>query len=413
MFRLAISFLSAVLLCFPLSGLAAGDQDDDPLTADQVRSLSRDGKLNADVDDSNGWQMTKVAVDERIVRGAWQEVPFQTSYFDYPPAQLREKWPQLMRAMRVPYPSAEFLRARIEHFPELKAELGAEFNGDYEALSREILHAWRLFFRGDFRASKDHGVKFGAYGKLPAYLSQLIYAVYLCDTRTEKLELLKDVANQVADYVHVLKSMKDVPEFQEDYMVLRLGYGYAIGRIAEEVTPMNALMNNYFFKMSAAVDDVLRIDPQHPVGLAFLAAMDANLIRVLGKFVSRVTLGARLSRVEDNFLKSIDSVDDRAIVHLEYGNSLIYINRTRDIDVTRAQIRKAAGIHPLSAMEALDSMYAAKRLVEVDNFLDFSHSFRSYERHRRNYMNETDENLYNVSRPPFLITEYLNRSVGS
>ena len=56
------------------------------------------------------------------------------------------------------------------------------------------------------------------------------------------------MANQITDYVDVLKALKQEPAFQEDYMMLRLGYAFAIARIAEEATPLEALMNNYLFR---------------------------------------------------------------------------------------------------------------------------------------------------------------------
>jgi len=382
-------------------------QDYDEMNRQELRALAEESRKAVATDGSEGWQVERVPVDQAIVEGSWNTVPFQTRFFDYPPALLEQRWPALTRAIRVPYPSAAYLRARLERFPTLKAELGPDFDDDYQALSAEILHTWRLFFRGDFRAAKDHGAKLGAFGKLPAYLSQCIYAVYLSDTREEKIELLEDVANQITDYVDVLKAMKDEPEFQDDYMMLRLGYAFAIARIAEEATPLEAVMNNYMFKVAYAIDDTLAIDPGHPVALAMQAAMDANIIRFVGKLLGRLTFGARLSRVEEGFAASFDQEDDLAIVHYEYANSLIYINRDRDIYRALDAFNTAIGIHPVSAMEALDSMYASKRGREIqDYYLNYKQSFRSFERERRDYMEVTDENLYNVLRPPFLVSHY-------
>jgi hypothetical protein len=161
------------------------------------------------------------------------------------------------------------------------------------------------------------------------------------------------------------------------------------------------------FKVAYAIDDTLAIDPEHPVALAMQAAMDANIIRYVGKLLGRLTFGARLSRVEEGFAAAFDQENDLAIVHYEYANSLIYINRDRDIYRALDAFNTAIGIHPVSAMEALDSMYASKRGREIqDYYLNYKNSFRSFERERREYMEETDENLYNVLRPPFLVSQY-------
>lgn len=393
-----------------VSGQAFAEKDYEDYSRSELKAMAEQSQKALEDEGNDGWQTEKVAVDESVIDGAWSPVPFQTRYFDYPPEQLKAKWDVLTRAIRVPYPSAEYLRVRIEKFPTLKNELGPDFDGDYEALSQQILHTWRLFFRGDFRAAKDYGAQLGAFGKLPAYLSQSIQALYLTDSRDEKLEMLQDVANQIADYVDVLKELKEEPQFQEDYMVLRLGYAFAIGRLAEEASPMEALMNNYLFKVSRALDDAVEIDPNHPVALAMQAAKDANIIRVVGKLLGRLTFGARLSRVEDGFAASFKQEDDLAIVHYEYANSLIYVNRNRDIYRAFDEFNTAIGIHPKSAMEALDSMYAAKRFKEIqDYYLNYKQSFRSFERERREYMEVTDENLYNVLKPAFLVSEYVKR----
>lgn len=186
------------------------------MSRQELRAMAEESRKAVATDGSEGWQVERVPVTQAIVEGSWNMDPFQARFFDYPPALLEQRWPELIRAIRVPYPSAAYLRARLERFPALKAELGPAFDDDYQALSAEILHAWRLFFRGGFREAKDYGAKLGAFGKLPAYLSQCIYAVYLSDTREEKIELLEDVANQITDYVDVLKAMEDEPEFQED-----------------------------------------------------------------------------------------------------------------------------------------------------------------------------------------------------
>ena len=400
-------FVLAGLLCSPVSH---AEKDYDDLSREEMKAIADKAQKGSEAEDADGWQSEKVAVDDKVISGQWNSVPFQTRFFDYPPEKLKEAWPVLMRALRIPYPSAEYLERRIEHFPQLKAELGPEFDGNYQHLSDEILEAWRFFFRGDFRAAKEHGSRLGAYGKIPAYLAQSVYAVYLTDTREEKLQLLQDVANQITDYLDLIKSLKDEEEFQADYMTLRLGYAFSIARIAEEASPVESLMNNYLFKVSRAIDDTLEIEPNHPVALAMNAAKDANIIRYVGKLFGRLTFGARLSRVEDYFEQAFEQADDLAIVHYEYANSLIYINRNPDIYRAMEEFNVAIGIHPKSAMEALDSMYASKRLREIkDYYLNFRKSYRSFERERREYMLTTDENLYSVLKPPFLVSEYLKR----
>ena len=55
-----------------------------------------------------------------------------------------------MRMLRIPYPSPEYLKTRMEKFPSIRKSL-PNFNGDYNELSRNVINVWRLFFRGDYQ----------------------------------------------------------------------------------------------------------------------------------------------------------------------------------------------------------------------------------------------------------------------
>lgn len=386
--------LLSLAFSWSLPLLAVADGRTSPQHSMEIRSTEK-------LDDWLQGDRERVAVDHSVINGAWQPAPFASRHFDLTRQQIRAQWPQLMRALLIPYPSAEYLQLRIETFPELREELGENFDGDYQRLSNEIVHAWRLFLRGDFRAAKEHGMRLGAYGKMPAYFAQILQAIYLTDNITEKHQLLQDAANQVGNYAKVLKKMEGDPQFAEDYVTLRLGYAYAIARIAEDVSPIVAVARNYLFKISGAANDVLDIHERHPVGLAFRAGIDANLIRVMGKAVGRLTFGARQSRARDYFEESFREVGDIAIIHYEFANSLLYMNKLRDAQEALAHLRVASSTPPTFAMEALDSMYANKRLREVELLLASGRSFRAYERHRRRYVGKSDENLYSVLRPPY------------
>ena len=130
----------------------------------------------------------------------------------------------------------------------------------------------------------------------------------------------------------------------------------------------------------------------------------------MGKAAGRLTFGARESRAEEYFGESFSKVNDLAIIHYEFANALLYMNKKRELQEALLHLQTAMYIHPGFAMEALDSMYAAKRMRELQDFISYRRSFRSYDRKRRKYVKETDENLHNITMPPFLITEYVARN---
>ena len=380
------------------------DDDDDELDINTVRRMQSENAAR-EVDPWVLDEHERIEVDPNVVDGPWNAVPFDQSFFTYTDEQIEEMWPVFMRALRIPFPSAEYLRSRFETYPELREELEPAFTGDYEDLSRRIINVWRLFLRGDFREAKEEGIKYGAYGKVPAYFGQIVYAIYLADTRSDKHQLLQDAANQVHQYVGVLNDMQYREEFRDDYIVLRMGVAYALGRMAEEVSPPVALFRNYLGRISSAAEDIVEVDPNHPLGLAFQAGIDANIIRIMGRAVGRLTFGARQARVQEYFDQAIEEVPDLAIIRYEYANALLYTSRRREIDDVLEQLETAVTIQPTFAMEALDAMYAAKRLQEVQDFMLYGRGFRAYERERRRFMRGDDVNLHSVLRPPFRVTE--------
>ena len=62
-------------------------------------------------------QMQEIPVDERIFVEKWNEVPYKKSYFTYTDKQIRDKWEYLMRGLKVPYPSAAYMKETVRKVP--------------------------------------------------------------------------------------------------------------------------------------------------------------------------------------------------------------------------------------------------------------------------------------------------------
>lgn len=367
---------------------------------DEIESLRKKAAKEGD------WALSKdeqITVNQRVLTKTWNKVPFDPKSFDMTPEQIKERWPVLMRALGVVYPSPEYLKSRIEAFPQYKPD---NFDGDYDALSREILETWRLFLRGDYQAAMRKGTTQGPAGMIPGKVSQLMYAIYLEPNLEDKHMLLQDVANIVREYGSSLDRMKKDKTFHDDYIIIRIGYSYAIGRIAEDVPIPVALSRNYVFKVLDAANDVLSLQPDNPLGLAFRAGIDANIVRKVGKATGRVTFGAKQTDVKSYFERAIKQVPDVAVIRYEYGNAMLYMDKKRQIDAALDQFKQAAAAKPNFSMEALDSMYAAKRRKEIEALAKSPVSFRSFERRRLKYQKTSNVNLYCVLPqicPPYIV----------
>jgi hypothetical protein len=307
-----------IILClFSLNGYANRDDDDedddemDEVTAEELA-------------------MENIPVDERIFRVRWNEVPFDKRFFTYTDEQIEEKWDYLMRGLRIPFPSAEYMRAQSTKYPFIIEGI-KDFDGDFDKLEKRYLSVWRKF---------------------------------------------KTLAAAV-----------------------RLGYAYAIARIAEESPIPIVVARGYIGKIKNNSDHITDLVPDHPLGHAFRAGVDAGIMRRVGKFTGRMTYNARSTVVGSSFGKARKLTPDIPIVAYEHGNALIYMNRNRNINEALALFEEASKMQPQFAMDALDTMYAHKRLQEVRLYTQNYRSFRKFEKDRRRFSRVTDRNLTNILSP--------------
>jgi hypothetical protein len=112
---------------------------------------------------------------------------------------------------------------------------------------------------------------------------------------------------------------------------------------------------------------------------------------------------ARPVNAETDFNRAMELVDDIAIVRYEYANSLLYIDKGTSADLAQRQLQEASQMKSLFSMEALDVLYARKRLQEVRAWRESGMSFDKFDRKRRKFMEKNDANLYSVVSRPFLV----------
>lgn len=55
---------------------------------------------------------SRLPVDQALIEGKWEPVPFDPQPFTYTFDEIRDRWPHLMRGLKIPYPSPAYLRER-------------------------------------------------------------------------------------------------------------------------------------------------------------------------------------------------------------------------------------------------------------------------------------------------------------
>lgn len=346
-----------------------------------------------------------LSADNNYVNREWRSFPYDALSFDYTFAELEKHWDTLLRGYQIPFPSPEYLRQRYARYPQMWKELKFQ-DEDYAMHSRNALEVWLLFFRGNFQEARNMGTAYGGFARVPALFSQMIQAIYLADTLKEKHALLQDAVAGITYYGTVFQPRPaDDPGYKADYAMIRLGYAYGVGRVAEDVSIPTALARDYIGKVTQASNDILKVYPEHPMGLALSAGITANIIRRAGKLATGVAFGATADDAKVRFETSFALVPDVALTRFEYANMLLYVDEANAVDEAIRQLEMAASFQPKHAVEALDIAYAKKRLIELQDYRAAGLGFGAYDRKRRKYQNERGENLYCVTLEPYLVSK--------
>ena len=93
--------------------------------------------------------------------------------------------------------------------------------------------------------------------------------------------------------------------------------------------------------------------------------MDAGIVRKLGKFMGGITYGADDAVVKEFYDKALKQNKVIPNVHLEYAQSLLYIQGKAALPEALKHMEIASEVRPKYAMEELDVRHAKKLLNEL------------------------------------------------
>lgn len=335
------------------------------------------------------------SADQAWVERPWAAAPLDAARYTYTFAEIQQKWPQLMRGMQLDFPSADYLRSRYLKFPGLLQSLEYQ-DADWQQHSYNVLETWQAFFRGDYQHAYQLGKKYGGYAQVPGVLSEIIQAIYLTRSLSEKQALLRDAVLQIHHYGQQFPIVPGDKDYSHDYAMLRLGFAYAVGRLAEDEPVPALLTNKHPIIAINAVTELLSVMPDHPMGLALAGGVDANVIRRVGKLVGRIGLDVRSFDAEKAFVRSIDLVPDMAILRYEFANSMLYAKGRDAWPEAQQQLLDATEAESLTVMEALDVAYAKKHLSQLDIWASGAQTYKDFDAAQRKMRVARDINGYSL-----------------
>ena len=294
------------------------------------------------------------ASDNPVTAFEWQAFPYEQAPYDYAGERLNEYWFQLNRATDYPFPNADYLSAVLSSNSELRLAT-PEFES-VEQLAEKLQQAWREFYKGNFQAAARQGYAIGPLGHGVAFYSQATYGLRLENDKDKRHALWEDI---------IARHEKTAALTQHDIMARYFAF-YAMARLSEEISSPTVLSRGYMDTMTSELNTMAEAEPYNVFVLAAKGSMDAGIVRKMGHFMGRMAYGADDQVVENYYNAALAQNRLIANVHLEAAQSLLYIYKQKALDRALEQMRIAAGIAPISAMEALDSFHAKKLLKELE-----------------------------------------------
>src|SRR3989338_8594006 len=195
----------------------------------------------------------------------------------------------------------------------LKKNWARLHQGDCEPLPKDAaaLQAWVLFHNGEFQKAAEAGMKADGAGLTVANKATSIYANYLENKEKTKLELFMEVAQRAE-----AQQAADPRNANAWYW-----QAYALGRYSQGISVAKGPAQGLGSKGKNALEQAIRLCPQHAHPHIALAAFHAEVIDKVGSLIGGMTYGAKKDMGLSLFKESLRINPGSAIAMIEYSNS--------------------------------------------------------------------------------------------
>ncbi|TAG34643.1 MAG: hypothetical protein EAZ34_05265 [Polaromonas sp.] len=242
----------------------------------------------------------------------------------------------------------------------LKKNWARLHQGDCESLPKDaaVLQAWVLFHNGEFQKACEAGLKANeagmAGGLAVANKATSIYANYLESKEKIKLELFMEVAARAE--AQQAQEPKNANAFYWQ--------AYALGRYGQGISVAKALAQGLGSKVKQALEQAIRLQPQHADAHIALAAFHAEVIDKVGSLIGGMTYGAKKDTGLALFKQALQLNPGSAIGMVEYANGMVMLEGDKKMKNATQLYEQAAACKPLDATERLDVEMAKAELED-------------------------------------------------
>ena len=228
----------------------------------------------------------------------------------------------------------------------LKKNWARLHRGDCEPLPQDaaVLQAWVLFHNGEFEKVAEAGLKAGGNGITVANKASCIYANYLESREKTRLDLFLQVAERAEAQQAAEPQNANAWYWQ----------AYALGRYSHGISVAKALAQGLGGKVKHALEQTIKLSPQHADAHIVLGAFHAEVIDKLGSLIGSMTYGAKKDTGLALFRQALKLNPGSAIAMTEYANGMLMLEGDQRMKEATRLYEQAAASKPLDAMERLN-----------------------------------------------------------
>ena len=148
---------------------------------------------------------------------------------------------------------------------------------------------------------------------------------------------------------------------------IRFQLSHAVGRYAQNVSPMTALREGLVSRSRQLLEDVLALDPDMVLARLQLGSWHADVVAQAGPFVARLTHGARGKNAVEHYERALELAENNLnlVVCAEVSRGLLRLDARKHGAWAQELLARAVALSPQDAFERILHQQAVERLAEL------------------------------------------------
>ena len=256
----------------------------------------------------------------------WSACPVDMSDLDLAGDKLQQRWDELHRGNREPFPTD----------PRLQ-------------------DAWRAYHLGHFARAVELGMAAGPQGAVPAAFATTIYAQYIeCDDK-----------RKIAEFKQAMALCKEAEAGGLSTANLHYMHAVAMGRYSQFISMIEALAQGFGGRIKEQIERCLELEPAHAEAHVTFGGWHAGISDQAGSLMARMLYGATQDGAHEHYDEALRLAPDSVVPHIEYARGLEVMYGDGEREAMIVHLEHAMQVTAVDAMQRMDQAAARQQLASL------------------------------------------------